>query len=145
MLYGGDYDDFIVGESGSDFMEGESGNDLIEGDLGDDTLIGGSGNDILVGGSDNDIMQGGPGEDVFRLTNGQEPFYVEHDVHALQDYYATIEDFNSSEDVIFVFEDATQYRLVSFESGTYISLKDDNIAFVQGVEIGYGDLYDWNI
>jgi serralysin len=60
-LYGSNYGDSLLGNSGANVIWGANGNDLIYGRNGTDTLYGGSGNDILYGGAGADLLDGGAG------------------------------------------------------------------------------------
>jgi serralysin len=49
-MYGGEGNDFVIGDDGNDTLSGENGNDMLYGGAGNDLLIGGLGNDTLNGG-----------------------------------------------------------------------------------------------
>lgn len=71
-LYGGQFDDEILGFGGNDTLNGQSGddrqfgstgNDVLNGDRGDDALFGQRGGDVLRGGEGDDLLAGGAGGD----------------------------------------------------------------------------------
>jgi serralysin len=64
-LYGSNYNDSLVGNSGANVIWGANGNDVIYGREGSDTIYGGNGNDILYGGAGPDTLDGGAGMDSF--------------------------------------------------------------------------------
>jgi uncharacterized delta-60 repeat protein len=46
-VYGGDYNDILLGNASSNEIEGMEGNDILDGRLGNDDLLGGSGSDVF--------------------------------------------------------------------------------------------------
>jgi Ca2+-binding RTX toxin-like protein len=74
MVYGSQYGDVLLGDSGSNYLFGLGGNDTLSGGGGDDTLSGGDGNDTLDGGQGNDRLIGGQGSDtyLFARSGGQD-------------------------------------------------------------------------
>lgn len=75
-IYGGDGDDWLVGDAGDDRIEGGNGNDDIEGGDGNDELYGDAGNDVIDGGHDFNLLFGGTGKDKF-LSAGQSVIHDE--------------------------------------------------------------------
>jgi Ca2+-binding RTX toxin-like protein len=70
------FDDVVLGSTGSNQFHGYDGNDMLFGRDGDDALLaeggddilsGGQGNDTLNGGEGSDKMEGGPGDDVYTV------------------------------------------------------------------------------
>jgi len=101
---------------------GNIANNTLSGDDGNDTLTGGAGNDILSGGSatvgQKDILTGGTGSDVFVLGTQTQVFYDDgNSSNAGTTDYATINDFNSSEDVIQLRGSASDYILGASPTG----------------------------
>ncbi|WP_386685131.1 M10 family metallopeptidase C-terminal domain-containing protein [Loktanella sp. R86503] len=79
--YGGNGDDYImgnggrnrlVGSGGDDRIIGNAGGDWIGGGLGDDIVSGGSGNDVVYGHSGDDRVEGGSGNDLLGGQNGDD-------------------------------------------------------------------------
>jgi Ca2+-binding RTX toxin-like protein len=60
-LYGSNYNDSLLGNSGANVIWGANGHDMIYGRDGADTIYGGNGNDILYGGAGADLLDGGAG------------------------------------------------------------------------------------
>ena len=75
-LYGSNYDDLFVGNSGSNTLRGVFGNDVLKGGGGDDVLDGGNGNDSLNGGDGADILAGGSGIDTASYDGSPAGVYV---------------------------------------------------------------------
>lgn len=71
-VYGGPGNDLIYGGDGDDELDGDSGNDIIYGGRGSDEIDGGFGNDILNGGEDDDTITGGPDNDLVRGDRGSD-------------------------------------------------------------------------
>jgi RHS repeat-associated protein len=125
--------DRILGNRGRDNLDGEMENDLLYGGKNDDTIRGGTGSDVLFGDRGNDfligvnanntapgIMEidtlvGGTGIDTFVL--GGETAYYEYSKNG---DYALIQDLNSSEDVIQLQGNPSEYSLESATEGTAI-------------------------
>jgi Ca2+-binding RTX toxin-like protein len=63
-LFGSNFADVLVGDSGDNYLAGLSGDDVIAGLGGNDTIDGNAGNDSLDGGIGADILNGGSGDDV---------------------------------------------------------------------------------
>jgi Ca2+-binding RTX toxin-like protein len=63
IVYAGDGNDSITGNSAGDQLDGERGNDTIAGGSGNDTVDGGDGNDTLSDGQGTDNVFGGNGDD----------------------------------------------------------------------------------
>jgi Ca2+-binding RTX toxin-like protein len=104
-LLAGSGRDLLIGGTGNDTLLGISGNDLLVGSFGNDKLIGGAGDDRLIGyagGREYDTLTGGTGSDTFVLGNASGAFY-----RGLE--YATITDFNWTEDWIEAKGIASQY------------------------------------
>jgi len=115
-------DNTLDGGDGNDTLSGVNGNDSISGGDGSDNLSGGAGNDILSGGSatvgQKDILTGGTGSDVFVLGTQTQVFYDDgNSTSAGTTDYATINDFNSSEDVIQLRGSASDYVLRASPTG----------------------------
>ncbi len=64
--------DVIFGGDGNDLIDGQSGDDFIFGDKDDDTLKGGKGNDFLDGGEGDDELNGGSGDDFLAGRAGED-------------------------------------------------------------------------
>ena len=65
-LHGGGGDDDMYGHEGNDYFWGGAGNDALFGFDGSDTMRGGGGNDNLYGHLGDDYLDGGEGEDILR-------------------------------------------------------------------------------
>ena len=59
------YNDTLIGGSGSDIFDGKGGDDFIDGGEGNDALYGGEGDDTLIGGYGKDLLAGGAGENTY--------------------------------------------------------------------------------
>ncbi|MFM6731940.1 MAG: beta strand repeat-containing protein, partial [Microcystis panniformis] len=106
--------DNITGTSDSDNISGLDGNDTLSGLGGNDIIIGGNGNDLLNGGNGNDTLQGtnngigeqdylqgGTGNDRFILADTTKTFYDDgNSTLPGNNDYATIADFNTTDDTI---------------------------------------------
>ncbi|WP_254063062.1 beta strand repeat-containing protein, partial [Microcystis aeruginosa] len=104
-LSGGSGNDTISGNAGDDQIYGEDGNDVLNGGAGNDRLFGGSGNDTLQGTDggigEQDYLEGGTGNDRFILADTTKTFYDDGNSTLPGDYdYATIADFNTTDDII---------------------------------------------
>ena len=138
-LDGGIGDDLLDGLSGRDSLEGGVGNDelnggtesdRLNGDIGDDLLDGDGGNDYLVGSLGEDTLLGGKGKDSFFFTriessSGETTVIVDGEVideddEIRQDPVDLIDDFDASEDKIFIYADS-----FDVESGDKSTLKFD--------------------
>ncbi|MEH2331815.1 calcium-binding protein [Nostoc sp.] len=124
-------DDTLDGSNGDDILNGEDGNDSLQGGPGNEILNGGSGNDILIGtfpGSplppglgETDTLTGGPGADRFILGDAVNIFYDDNNsVNPGFGDYATIIDFDSSQDQIELKGSLQDYRLQVVGSNTRI-------------------------
>ncbi|MEM9093253.1 MAG: hypothetical protein AAGC93_31570, partial [Cyanobacteria bacterium P01_F01_bin.53] len=114
-----------AGETGSagSAPTGSAGNDFLYGGVGSDTLEGGAGNDwlegtdaIAAGYFERDILNGGLGADTFVLGNTTQLYYQgggDRD-------FATIRDFNASEDLIQLHGSADNYSLQQQGNDTYL-------------------------
>ncbi|GBE98419.1 calcium-binding protein [Microcystis aeruginosa NIES-298] len=114
-LEGGDGDDLIsggAGDDGDDYdwqnnfgLYGGDGNDTLNGEAGNDELYGGNNNDTLQGTNngigEQDYLQGGTGNDRFILADTTNTFYDDGNrtLPGTSDY-ATIADFNTTDDII---------------------------------------------
>ncbi|WP_462162156.1 Calx-beta domain-containing protein, partial [Microcystis aeruginosa] len=104
-LSGGSGNDTISGNAGDDQIYGEDGNDVLNGGAGNDRLFGGSGNDTLQGTDggigEQDYLEGGTGNDRFILADTTKTFYDDGNstLPGTSDY-ATIADFNTTDDII---------------------------------------------
>ncbi|MBN4004324.1 DVUA0089 family protein [Nostoc sp. LPT] len=124
-------DDTLDGSNGDDILNGEDGNDSLQGGPGNEILNGGSGNDILIGtfpGSplppglgETDTLTGGVGVDRFILGDAVNIFYDDNNsVNPGFGDYATITDFDSSQDRIELKGSLQDYRLQVVGSNTRI-------------------------
>ena len=143
--------DKLLGYRGNDYLSGRNGNDILIGGPGNDVLIGGAGHDRLVGATrasgehDLDTLVGGAGRDRFILGNSDVLFYT-NETQGGDSSFAWIQDFNASEDQIYLKGSAANYSLGSFtingKIGTAITTKigkqmqenknDDWIGFIEG-------------
>ncbi|MCA2641071.1 MULTISPECIES: Calx-beta domain-containing protein, partial [unclassified Microcystis] len=90
---------------GSASVESGGGNDTIIGGFGNDNLSGGSGNDTLQGTNsgtgERDTLEGGTGNDRFILADTTKTFYDDgNSTLPGNNDYATIADFNTTDDII---------------------------------------------
>lgn len=69
VIRGNDFNNNLVGTSGSDSIYGYGGNDILDGRGGNDDLYGGAGNDDLIGGSGINDLYGGSGADWFVMSS----------------------------------------------------------------------------
>ncbi len=104
-LSGGSGNDTISGNAGDDDINGEDGNDVLNGGADNDGLYGGSGNDTLQGTNggtgEQDYLQGGTGNDRFILADTTKTFYDDgNSTLPGNNDYATIADFNTTDDII---------------------------------------------
>ncbi|MEH2168449.1 MAG: calcium-binding protein [Nostoc sp.] len=124
-------DDTLDGNNGDDILNGEDGNDSLQGGPGNEILNGGSGNDILIGtfpGSplppglgETDTLTGGTGADRFILGDAVNIFYDDNNsANPGFGDYATITDFDSSQDRIELKGSLQDYRLQVVGSNTRI-------------------------
>ena len=77
MLYGGNGDDNLYGDTGNDFLSGNNGDDALIGGVGRDIILGGAGDDWISGGADRDTLYGGGGDDTyhFNIGDGRDSIY----------------------------------------------------------------------
>ena len=139
-LTGTDGDDSIVGTNAGDNISGGLGNDNISGRDGNDTLSGVNPNNINPGIGERDSLSGGSGSDRFILGDNANIYYDDRNITTNgSNDYATITDFNPSEDKVKLQGIATNYRLETSGSNTnlYIdkagSEPDELIAVFQNV------------
>ncbi|REJ43087.1 MAG: calcium-binding protein [Microcystis flos-aquae TF09] len=114
-LEGGDGDDLLSGGAGNDGdyydwenyfgLYGGDGNDTLNGEAGNDELYGGNNNDTLQGTNngigEQDYLEGGTGSDRFILADTTKTFYDDGNSTLPGDNdYATIADFNTTDDTI---------------------------------------------
>ncbi|MEH2001847.1 MAG: calcium-binding protein [Nostoc sp.] len=142
--------DTLDGNLGNDILNGEDGNDSLQGGPGNDVLNGGSGDDILIGvfpGSplppglgETDQLTGGAGADIFALGDAVNVFYDDNNsTNPGFGDLATINDFDSSQDVIQLKGSSQDYFLQVVGSNTRIFLdklgaeQDEIIGVVLGV------------
>ncbi|MDZ8257455.1 DVUA0089 family protein [Nostoc sp. ChiQUE01b] len=124
-------DDTLDGSNGDDILNGEDGNDSLQGGPGNEILNGGAGNDILIGNfpgsplppglGETDTLTGGTGADRFILGDAVNIFYDDNN-SANPGFvdYATITDFDSSQDRIELKGSLQDYRLQVVGSNTRI-------------------------
>ncbi|MEH1936271.1 MAG: hypothetical protein V7L14_21735 [Nostoc sp.] len=163
---GNSLDNFVFGNSVNNTLNGKGGNDTLDGNFGNDILNGGDGNDSLQGGPGNDILNGGSGDDILigvypgsllppglgeldTLTGGAgvDTFVLGDAVNVFYDDnnstnpgfgdFATITDFDSSEDRIQLKGTPQDYRLQAVGGNTRIFSEqpgqaDEIIGIVQG-------------
>ena len=134
----------IVGTASGETLGGTQGNDNIMGGGGNDNLIGRNGKDILNGTGDSeeeegligageiDRLVGGGDEDTFVLGNRETPFYV---AQRAADR-AIIGDFNSAEDTVQLFGDASLYETDTGNGNTLLFVKSGAIGNAQRELIG---------
>ena len=110
--------DILVGNTANNSLTSAAGNDLVFADAGNDTLLGGTGNDALLSGDGNDILfgqvlpgqnefdslTGGGGVDLYVLGSSLGVFYQGSG-------YATIQDWNATDDYIQVRGASDRYKL----------------------------------
>ncbi|MFN4156899.1 MAG: calcium-binding protein [Gemmobacter sp.] len=120
-LFGGGGDDKLDGGAGDDWLAGGAGNDVLRGGPGQDTLDGGDGNDTIWGfdrdapQDEVDFLNGGEGDDLLMIGAGDHAHGGGGaDIFALGDWidngrFATIADFDASEDEILVVYDSTAH------------------------------------
>ena len=141
-------DDTLDGNLGDDILNGDDGNDSLQGGPGNDILNGGAGNDILIGvypGSllppgvvETDILTGGAGADTFVLGDASNIFYDDNNpTNTGFADFATITDFDSSQDKIQLKGTPQDYRLQVSGNNTRIFSRqsgqvDELIGIVQG-------------
>ncbi|ODV37652.1 beta strand repeat-containing protein [Microcystis aeruginosa] len=104
-LFGNDGDDTVSGGAGNDKVFGGEGNDVVNGDTGNDELYGQNNNDTLQGTNngigEQDYLEGGTGSDRFILADTTKTFYDDGNSTLPGDNdYATIADFNTTDDII---------------------------------------------
>ncbi|MBD2601468.1 Calx-beta domain-containing protein [Microcystis viridis] len=104
-LSGGSGNDTISGNAGNDRIYGEDGNDVLNGGADNDQLYGQNNNDTLQGTNngigEQDYLEGGTGNDRFILADTTKTFYDDGNSTLPGDYdYATIADFNTTDDII---------------------------------------------
>jgi len=103
-LFGGQGNDAISGDEGNDAIYGGQGDDKIDGGLGNDRIFGGQGDDMVHGGEGNDWIFGGNGDDFLFAGKGDDTLFGGNGsdtfVHNQDDGNTTINDFNTSEDII---------------------------------------------
>ncbi|MFM5891583.1 MAG: hypothetical protein ACKOQS_25375, partial [Dolichospermum sp.] len=122
-LSGGSGNDTISGNAGNERIYGEDGNDVLNGGADNDELYGGNGNDTLQGTNggtgEQDYLEGGTGSDRFILADTTKTFYDDGNSTLPGDYdYATIADFNTTDDIIQLRGSSGDYLLSVFGSNT---------------------------
>ncbi|MDB9435378.1 Calx-beta domain-containing protein, partial [Dolichospermum lemmermannii CS-548] len=135
-----DGDDSIIGTNADETLSGGLGNDNISGVGGNDILNGVNSNNINPGIGERDNLSGGSGSDRFILGDNANIYYDDRNITTNgSNDYATITDFNPSEDKVKLQGIATNYRLETSGSNTnlYIdkagSEPDELIAVFQNV------------
>ncbi len=121
VVLGGAGNDTITGSNFDDYLEGQAGNDILNSAAGNDDLRGGDGNDILNGVNPNsptpglgerDNLSGGTGADRFILGDAANIYYDDRNTTTNGgNDYATITDFNPSQDKVQLQGVASSYRL----------------------------------
>ncbi|BAU65518.1 protein with type I secretion target domain and SCP-like extracellular domain [Stanieria sp. NIES-3757] len=137
-IVGGLGNDVIYGKSGEDTLYGQDGHDLIKGGSGSDYIYAGSGNDTLsgvdllgLGSYEVDYLAGGLGKDTFILGTVNHVFYDDSNSASTgESDYATITDFNSSEDKIQLHGSPESYYL-DFFSYSYYGAANTNVAIMR--------------
>jgi serralysin len=74
IIYTGDGNDSVTGNSVDNLIYTYGGNDTINGGGGNDILLGVDGNDRLLGGNGKDLLYGGPGNETLTGGNGADAF-----------------------------------------------------------------------
>ncbi|BDA73778.1 hypothetical protein CAL7716_079440 [Calothrix sp. PCC 7716] len=139
--YPGDFEQIgLFGGAGNDAIFGEAGNDNLYGEAGNDSLDGVDANNNNSGTGERDSLSGGTGSDRFILGNSAYIYYDDRNVSSIgNNDYATLTDFNPSEDKVQLQGSANNYRLEVSGSNTnlYIdkagSEPDELIAVFQNV------------
>ncbi|GBL10997.1 poly(beta-D-mannuronate) C5 epimerase 5 [Microcystis aeruginosa Sj] len=113
----------ITGTQINDSLAGKSDNDTLIGLGGNDSLKGNNGNDILIGTYDGsqeqDYLEGGTGNDRFILADTTKTFYDDGNSTLPGDNdYATIADFNTTDDIIQLRGSSSNYLLSVSGSNT---------------------------
>jgi hypothetical protein len=128
--------DYIVTDSGNDTINSRAGDDYISSGAGNDYLNGEAGNDELYGGNNNDTLQGtnsgtgeydylegGTGNDRFILADTTKTFYDDgNTTNAGTSDYATIADFNTTDDTIQLRGASSDYLLTVSGSNTNLHI-----------------------
>ncbi|ELP54814.1 hemolysin-type calcium-binding repeat family protein [Microcystis aeruginosa TAIHU98] len=150
--------DILDGSDGNDTLNGNDGQDRLVGGDGDDVLLGGAGNEQaqygfdggIYGGNGNDTLQGtnngigeqdylegGTGNDRFILADTTKTFYDDGNSTLPGDYdYATIADFNTTDDTIQLRGSSGDYLLSVSGSNTNLYINkpgsepDELIAYI---------------
>ncbi|WP_348529896.1 Calx-beta domain-containing protein, partial [Microcystis aeruginosa] len=117
----------ITGTQINDTLAGKSDNDTLIGLGGNDSLKGNNGNDILIGTYDGsqerDTLEGGTGNDRFILADTTKTFYDDGNSTLPGDYdYATIADFNTTDDIIQLRGSSSDYLLSVSGSNTNLHI-----------------------
>jgi Ca2+-binding RTX toxin-like protein len=132
-LSGGDGDDNLAGQGGADLLDGGAGSDFLSGlDDGNgisvpDYLIGGPGNDRIILGAEDFAVGGADGDEFLLVALGQPG-------------HATIADYNSKVDKLFVAYDAKFHNVPSLSVQTHADEASSEIR-VDGfvLAVVYGD------
>ncbi|MFM6281057.1 MAG: calcium-binding protein, partial [Dolichospermum sp.] len=122
-LKGNGGDDTVSGGAGDDNVFGGEGNDVVNGDTGSDGLYGENNNDTLQGTNngigERDYLEGGTGSDRFILADTTKTFYDDgNSTLPGNNDYATIADFNTTDDTIQLRGSSGDYLLSVFGSNT---------------------------
>jgi len=72
---GSDFDDRLIGSTGTNILNGGAGNDVMKSKGGDDQMFGGDGDDRMVGHTGNEHMEGGAGVDIMQGISGADDMY----------------------------------------------------------------------
>lgn len=140
IVYGGKDDDVVFGDAKNDRLFGDLGNDSLWGGEGDDTLTGGNVSGLTPGVGEKDFLHGGMGSDRFILGDITWLTYDDNDTTTDgSNDYATIADFNPTEDIIQLQGSPSKYILEVSDSDTKLLINkpsgepDELIAIIQGV------------
>ncbi|MHC5599267.1 MAG: hypothetical protein ACYTXC_25540 [Nostoc sp.] len=158
FLFANTANNTLNGRAGNDTLDGNLGNDILNGEDDNDSLQGGEGNDILNGGSGDDILigvypanilppglgetdtlTGGGGADRFILGDAVNIFYDDNNsANPGFGDFATLTDFDSSQDRIQLKGSVQDYRLQVVETNTRLFVDkpgaepDEIIGILQG-------------
>jgi len=130
-LIGRGNNDRLIGGAGDDFLNGGGGNDTIRGGSGNDIIRGGSGNDKMNGGGGNDILDGGTGDNILKGQGGRDTFVLRRGNGVTR-----IQGFKRQDTFQLKGMRARDLTIEQMGNGVSISRGNDEITFVQGVNLG---------